>query len=520
MKRLTQVVVLFVFIAFMAACGGGRATDVAEPMTENVVHLPAGTAAYEVAAETIIEAPAAGLQPPNDQAYAGMFFEDYGVNPFIDTEDDNLSTFAIDVDTGSYTLMRSYVNRGNLPPDEAVRVEEFINYFEQDYAAPQTGAFAIHLEGAPAPYGENDSYYLVRVGIQGYEVGREQRPDVTLIFVIDVSGSMDMENRLGLVKQSLRILVDELRPTDRVGIVVYGSNARAVLEPTYVDSRRTILNAIDSLQPEGATNAEAGLMLAYRMADEYRRSEGITRLILCSDGVANVGNTGAETILQHAAEGISLSTFGFGMGNYNDVLMEQLADQGDGSYAYIDTLREAERVFIHDLTGTLLTIAKDAKIQVEFNGDIVERYRLLGYENRDVADEDFRKDDVDAGEIGAGHSVTALYEIKLTDQFDPAAMAMTVYVRYANPDSGEVVEINNAMTIGQFTASFAEASPRFQLTAVVAEYAEILRDSYWARGNDLNSIVFDARRIAEYFPGDEDVQEFAQLVNAAVNLTR
>lgn len=200
--------------------------------------------------------------------------------------------------------------------------------------------------------------------------------------------------------------------------------------------------------------------------------------------------------------------------------MEQLADQGDGSYAYIDTLREAERVFIHDLTGTLLTIAKDAKIQVEFNGDVVERYRLLGYENRDVADEDFRKDDVDAGEIGAGHSVTALYEIKLADEFDLAAAAMTVYVRYANPDSGEVVEINNAITIGQFTASFAEASPRFQLTAVVAEYAEILRDSYWARGNDLNSIVFDVRRIAEYFPGDEDVQEFAQLVNAAVNLTR
>lgn len=320
MKRLTQVVVLFVFMAVLAACGGGRATDVAEPMTENVVHLPAATAAYEVAAEAIMEAPAAGLQPPNDQAYADMFFEDYGVNPFIDTEDDNLSTFAIDVDTGSYTLMRSYVNRGNLPPDEAVRVEEFINYFEQGYAAPQTGAFAIHLEGAPAPYGENDSYYLVRVGIQGYEVGREQRPDVTLIFVIDVSGSMDMENRLGLVKQSLRILVDELRPTDRVGIVVYGSNARAVLEPTYVDSRRTILNAIDSLQPEGATNAEAGLMLAYRMADEYRRGEGITRLILCSDGVANVGNTGAETILQHAAAGISLSTFGFGMGNYNELL--------------------------------------------------------------------------------------------------------------------------------------------------------------------------------------------------------
>ncbi|MCA9976795.1 MAG: von Willebrand factor type A domain-containing protein [Anaerolineales bacterium] len=528
MKRFTQYLILFVFMTILAACSS---MDTAEPMpniTADSIAVPSATAAgtaslnYAAEEEEVMAEPetAVDLQPPNDEAYADMFFEDYGVNPFIDTEDDNLSTFAIDVDTGSYTIMRNYVNLGNLPPDEAVRVEEFINYFEQDYTAPQTGAFAIHLEGSPAPYGENDNYNLVRVGIQGYEVDREQRPDATLIFVIDVSGSMDMDNRLGLVKQSLRILVDELRPTDRVGIVVYGSSAHAVLEPTYVDSRSTILNAIDSVRSEGSTNAEEGLMIAYRMADEYRRSDGITRLILCSDGVANVGNTGAETILQHAADGISLSTFGFGMGNYNDVLMEQLADQGDGSYAYIDTLREAERVFIDDLTGTLLTIAKDAKIQVEFNVDVVERYRLLGYENRDVADEDFRNDTVDAGEIGAGHSVTALYEVKLADEFDPTAAAMTIYVRYADPESGEVTEISNAIAAGQFAASFTEASPRFQLDAVVAEYAEILRDSYWAQENDLSSIVTDAQRIAEYFPGDEDVQEFAQLVSSAATLAR
>lgn len=527
MKRLTRLLILCVFVVSLVACSS--AADTAEPATNEATSLPQPTASQvmnlteeEFAAEEPMVADAADteLQPPNDQAYADMFFEDYGVNPFIDTEDDNLSTFAIDVDTGSYTIMRNYVNRGNLPPDEAVRVEEFINYFEQDYEPPQNGAFAIHLEGSPAPYGENESYYLVRVGIQGYEVDKSQRPDATLIFVIDVSGSMDMENRLGLVKQSLSILVDELRPTDRVGIVVYGSRAHAILEPTYVDSRSTILDAIDRVQPEGSTNAEEGLMLAYRMADEYRRTEGITRLILCSDGVANVGNTGAETILQHAADGISLSTFGFGMGNYNDVLMEQLADQGDGSYAYIDTLREAERVFIDDLTGTLLTIAKDAKIQVAFNTEVVERYRLLGYENRNVADEDFRNDAVDAGEIGAGHSVTALYEVKLADTADPTAAAMTVYVRYANPDSGEVTEINNSITTGQFATTFMAASPRFQLDAVVAEYAEILRNSYWAQENDLHNIVQDARRISEYFPSDPDVQEFAGLVATATNISQ
>ncbi|MFQ5399649.1 MAG: von Willebrand factor type A domain-containing protein [Anaerolineae bacterium] len=509
-----STLILWLFAALvMAACGGG------DPLLTNAEYTEQ-SASPMATLESMAALPAGGLAPPNGAPYGAMFFEDYGVNPFIDTEDDNLSTFAVDVDTGSYTVMRRYVTDGYLPPDESVRVEEFINYFDQAYTPPESGAFAIHLEGAPAPYGENERYHLVRVGIQGYEVPPEQRPDAMLIFVVDVSGSMNMENRLGLVKESLGMLLDQLRPTDRVGLVVYGSRAHVILEPTPVDSRRTIMRAIDRLVSEGSTNAAEGIMLAYQLAEAFARPGQINRLILCSDGVANVGQTAADAILQHAEAGISLSTFGFGMGNYNDVLMEQLADQGDGSYAYIDTLRAAERVFVRDLTGTLMTIARDAKIQVEFNPVVVERYRLLGYENRDIADESFRDDSVDAGEIGAGHSVTALYEVKFADEADPAIVAMTVRVRYADPETAEVKEIEQSIAQADFAAVFTKASPHFQLSAVVAEYAEILRDSYWARDSSLESVAADARRIAEYLPQDEEVQEFAQMVATAAGLSQ
>ncbi len=508
--------ILFVcLLAVLTACSSNPVTGTA-PLYNEQQPMATQAVAYEpVSVESI-----APFAPPNGEAAPDMFFEDYGVNPFIDSQDDNLSTFAIDVDTGAYTLMRRYISDGNLPPDEAVRVEEFINYFDQGYSSPETGAFAIHLEGAPTPYGENENYQLVRVGIQGYRVDETERPNATLIFVIDVSGSMDMENRLGLVKESLHMLLNHLRPTDRVGIVVYGSSARVVLQPTWVDSRSTIMAAIDSLYPEGSTNAEEGLMVAYQMAQAYFQPDQINRLILCSDGVANVGNTAAETILQQAEEGISLSTFGFGMGNYNDVLMEQLADQGDGSYAYVDTLDEAERIFVNQLTSTIFTIAKDVKIQVVFNPAVVERYRLLGYENRAIADEDFRDDTVDAGEVGAGHSVTALYEIRLADGANPAEVAMSVSLRFADPETAEITEISRAITPIEFAAAFENASPRFQLDAVVAEYAEVLRGSYWAQENDLVSVAIDARRIAEYLPEDTDVQEFAALVWQAASLNQ
>jgi Ca-activated chloride channel family protein len=464
-----------------------------------------------------------GTTEPNGQPYGDVFFKNYGVNPFIDTEDDHFSTFAVDVDTASYTVMRRFVGDGNLPPSEAVRVEEYVNYFKQDYQPPAEGegAFAIHLEGAPSPYG-GERYYLARVGLKGYEVPAEERKDVVLTFVIDVSGSMGRENRLGLVKQALQLLVQELRPTDKVGIAVYGTNGRTLLEHTAVADGERILRAIDQLRPEGATNAEQGLVIGYGMAAKAFNARAINRVILCSDGVANVGDTASDAILKqirrYAEENIYLTTVGFGMGNYNDILMEQLADDGNGFYAYVDTLDEAERIFVRDLTSTLQVIAKDAKIQVDFNPAVVKSYRLIGYENRDVADQDFRNDKVDAGEIGAGHSVTALYEVKFQADAPESEAALTVYVRYQDPTGGEVTEVSRSMTRAEFAPAFQDASPRFQLDAVVAEYAEILHESYWAKGSSLVGVVEEARRIAKALPRDPDVVEFAGLVERAASL--
>lgn len=450
-----------------------------------------------------------------------MFFENYGVNPFIDTEDDQLSTFAMDVDTGSYTVARRYVQDGMLPPKDAIRVEEFVNYFDYDYPLPDEGqTFAIHLEGAPSPFGETERYEMMRIGIQGYAVPPEERQDVTLTFVIDVSGSMDREDRLTLVKRALTLLVEELRPTDTVGIVVYGSDARSVLPPTRGDEKDRILSAIYRLNPEDATNAEAGLLLGFRQAEQAYNAETINRVILLSDGVANVGDTGPEAILrtigEYATRGIYLSTVGFGLGNYNDTLMEQLANQGDGTYAYVDNIREARRIFVEDLSGTLQTIAKDAKVQVDFNPEVVARYRLLGFENRAIADDQFRDDSVDAGEIGAGHSVTALYEIKRHP--DAEGLIATVYLRWQDPESDEVSEVSVELHSEQFAPAFTETSPSFQLATIVSEYAEVLRESYWAQENTLAGVQEEAERIGRLFEGNEDVDELVELVGKAADL--
>ncbi len=541
-KSVFKLTALIVVTALLVGCGTAAAPTEEPPVEwlapQEATEAPA--VVYEVEVAATASPPDAGPGPstggtdePNDQPYGDVFFEDYGVNPFIDTEDDHFSTFAVDVDTASYTVMRRFIGDGHLPPDESVRVEEYVNFFEQAYEPPRDieseGAFAIHLEGAPSLYGgerEDGSrpYYLARVGIKGYEIPPEMRKDAVLTFVIDVSGSMDYENRLGLVKQALRLLVEQLRPTDKVGIAVYGSRGRAILEHTAVEDSRRILEGIDRLRPEGATNAEEGLVIAYEMASAAFDPEAVNRVILCSDGVANVGNTGPDSILaqirEHARSGIYLTTVGFGMGNYNDVLMEQLSNDGDGFYAYVDTLKEAERVFVHDLTSTLQVIAKDAKIQVDFNPAVVSRYRLIGYENRDVADEDFRNDAVDAGEIGVGHSVTALYEIKFHPEVSAYDPAMTVYVRYEDPDTGQVVEINRAIAKADFVSTFRDASIRFQLDAVVAEYAEILRESYWAKESSLASVAEEASRVAEYLPHDADVAEFAGLVERASRISR
>ena len=542
-KHTPLIMGVLIILLLTSACGGAAATEApAAPTTHYEPAAPAEPAQpeepYYSEEPEVQSAPAdsgreeslssAGPLAPGKSGYPGgneptdMFFEDYGVNPSIDTEDDHLSTFALDVDTGSYTVMRNYINDGYLPPEESVRVEEYVNYFEQGYPSPPAHqAFGIYIDGAPSPFTETERYQMLRIGIQGYDVPDRERKDVSLTFVIDISGSMDMDNRLGLVKRSLELLVEQLRPTDQVGIVVYGSDARVVLDPTPASRKGRILRAIYNLRTEGATNAEAGLRLGYKLAMRAYEPEAVNRVILCSDGVANVGQTEADSILRevhgYVEEGVTLATFGFGMDNYNDTLMEQLADNGDGFYAYVDDLNEARRLFVEDLTSTLQTIAMDAKVQVDFNPEVVSRYRLVGFENRDVADEDFRDNRVDAGEIGAGHSVTALYEVKLSPE--AYGQIANVYMRWQDPDTRQVVEISKDFYVNDLARDFHKADPYFQRAVVVAEYAEILRDSYWAEESSLDAVYEEAQRVSKYLYRDEDMREFVELVGQARRLS-
>ena len=460
----------------------------------------------------------APLNPPNDEAYHDMYFKGAGANPFIDTEDDHLSTFGMDVDTGSYSIARRYVTESYLPPAEAIRVEEFINAFDYHYDPPAEDAFAIHIDGAPSKFGEGKRLQLLRIGLRGRVIPSEHRKDANLTFVIDVSGSMEKENRLELVKKALTLLVDQLRPTDKVGIVVYGSRGRLVLPHTDLTQRSEILAAINSLKPSGSTNAEEGLRIGYDLAWRNASVNHINRVILCSDGVANVGKTGPDEILKviraYVKKEITLSTVGFGMGNYNDVLMEQLANTGDGNYAYVDTLSEAKRIFVENLTGTLQLIAKDAKIQVDFNPEVVSRFRLLGYENRRLNHEEFRDDTVDAGEVGSGHQVTALYEVKLHP--DATGKMATVSIRYADADNHQVHEVSRDISVSQLHESFDAAPATFRLAAAVAEFAEILRESYWAKDGSLDTVH---QVVKDAFPEIDSPQviELMYLVNKAIS---
>ena len=479
-----------------------------------LIYMGCGGSSDEAEESSIGLIPA--LNPPNGAVYDDVFFKEYGTNPFIDTEDDNFSTFGMDVDTASYAVTRRYLRDGHLPPPEAVRVEEFVNAFDYNYVPPSQDAFAVHIEGAPSRFGEGKRLQMLRIGIQGRVIPDENRKDAMLTFVIDVSGSMAMENRLELVKRALTLLVEQLRPGDEVAIIVYGTNARTVLPHTGIENREEILAAIHSLTPEGVTNAEEGLRLGYTHALRNAKIGNINRVILCSDGVANVGETGPDAILKtirsHVEEGITLTTVGFGMGNYNDVLMEQLANKGNGSYAYVDTLNEAKRIFVENLTGTLQLIAKDAKVQVEFNPQVVSRFRLLGYENRRLDHEDFRDDDADGGEIGSGHSVTTLYEIKLHE--GATGQLATVFIRHEDPDTHRVSETSEEIFTTELKGTFEEASPEFQLAATVAEFAEILRESYWAREGSLAVVKQSLKSIVPQI-ANEQVDELMHLVSQA-----
>ncbi len=440
------------------------------------------------------------------------------VQAFVTAAANAFSTFAIDVDTASYTRARRELLEGRKPSPGAIRAEEFINSFDYDYAPPPAGRmFSIQAEAAPSPF--RPSLELLKLGIKGYRLARDAKSAAVVTFVIDGSGSMDTADRMGLVKQAIRFAVARLQPEDRVAIVRFSNQASLVLEPTPAGQSDAILAAVNDLQCGGSTNLEAGLRLGYATAIDAFVPGGANRVILLSDGVANLGAADATSILaavEKAREmGIYISVFGVGAGTYNDKMLETLADKGDGQYAYLDSADTARAALGDNLDANLFTIAKDVKIQVEFNPLLVKRWRQIGYDNRQLTKEQFRNDTVDAGEVGLGQSVTALYELEL----DPAAGEKepvgVVRVRYRDVKTGRVEEVQRTLSAQDRYAEFAKAPARFRLAAGVAEFAERLRGSPFVDGGSYDEVLQVLRPVALELRLDRNVQELPRLVRAA-----
>jgi Ca-activated chloride channel family protein len=443
-------------------------------------------------------------------------YDHIGENPFLDAKDNPLSTFSIDVDTASYSNVRRFVNEGSLPPKDAVRVEEMINYFTYDYAEPSDGRpFAVHLDVASCPW--ETSHRLVRIGLKGKEIATDKRGPSNLVFLLDVSGSMMPPERLPLVKQAMRLLVEKLTENDRVAIVVYAGASGLALQSTTGDHKEQILEALENLQAGGSTNGAEGIQLAYKIAADNFIKGGVNRVILATDGDFNVGVTNQGDLIRliedKAKSGVFLSVLGVGTDNLKDSTMQKLADKGNGNYAYLDSLDEARKVLVQQMNGTLVTIAKDVKIQVEFNPARVASYRLIGYEKRMLRKEDFNNDKVDAGEIGAGHTVTALYEVvPVGAASNPAASVppvdrlkysanesstssgskssddmLTVKLRYKKPDENKSELIERAVT--DINATFESAPVDLKFAAAVAEFGMILRDSEYKGNGTLNAVI-------------------------------
>jgi Ca-activated chloride channel family protein len=431
-------------------------------------------------------------------------------NIFREALKNPLSTFSIDVDAASYSNVRRFINNGQRPPKDAVRIEELVNYFDYDYAQPTNNhPFAIHTEISSAPW--NSKHKLVHIGLQGKTIPTDKLPPSNLVFLIDVSGSMDAPNKLPLLKSSFKMLLEQLRPQDHVAIVVYAGAAGLVLKPTAGDEKRKILDALDQLQAGGSTAGGAGINLAYSIAKQHYKQGANNRVILATDGDFNIGessNASMERLIEEKRkDGIFLTVLGFGMGNYKDSKMETLADKGNGNYAYIDNIMEARKVLVNEFGGTLFTIAKDVKLQIEFNPMKVKAYRLIGYENRILKNEDFNNDKKDAGELGSGHTVTALYEIipvGVDSEFftvddlkyqritiDPKAEKtkelMTIKFRYKEPNSDESKLIVHPLL--DSNTALANTSNNFRWSASVAAFGMLLRESEYIKNYTYDKVV-------------------------------
>lgn len=438
-------------------------------------------------------------------------------NIFLETTNNPLSTFSIDVDAASYSNMRRFLNNGQMPPKDAIRIEEMLNYFNYDYSQPEDEhPFSIYTEISTAPW--NEEHRLVHIGLQGKKIPTDNLPPSNLVFLLDVSGSMNSANKLPLLKAGFKLLVEQLRPRDHVAIVVYAGAAGLVLPSTSGEEKGKILAALNQLEAGGSTAGGAGIKLAYQVAKNNFKLEGNNRVILATDGDFNIGessNAGMERLIeQKREEGVFLTVLGFGMGNYKDSKMETIADKGNGNYAYIDNILEAKKVLVNEFGGTLFTIAKDVKLQIEFNPTKVQAYRLIGYENRALRNEDFNNDKKDAGELGSGHTVTALYEIipvgvkskfspldklkyqttKVVRKANHTNELMTIKFRYKAPNGMKSKLIEHPLVDTHIALN--NTSDNFKWSAAVASFGMLLRDSEF-KGNSTFEEVLSLGRSAK-----------------------
>ncbi len=445
----------------------------------------------------------------------GDLYAEVAENPVVRAQEQQVSTFSIDVDTASYANARRFLQSGHLPPANAIRIEEFVNYFSYHYENPQgPHPFSIHSERMESPF--TKGRHLLKIGLQGKRIAAENLPKRNLVFLIDVSGSMSSRDKLPLLKQGFAMLSQTLREDDRVAIVVYAGAAGAVLLPTSGASKDTILAALDRLQSGGGTNGGQGIELAYQLAEQNFDPDAINRIILASDGDFNVGKTdkaGLVALIEEKRKtGVYLSILGFGRGNLNDATMEQLADKGNGNYSYIDSVQEAQKVLVEEGGANFVTLAKDVKIQVEFDAEVVENYRLVGYENRMMANEDFANDARDAGEMGPGHSVTAVYELLLKDGAAEAPLA-EVKLRYKRP--GETQSIEFSHRVGAQSESGVSADMHF--AAAVTAFALLLKESKYRGDLNWTKVVAMAEAAVSDAPSKRR-QEFLSLVKIAAGL--
>lgn len=471
---------------------------------------------------------------PNSEVY-----QHYNESSVKVVSESPVSTFSVDVDTGSYSNARRMLNQGILPPADAIRVEEFLNYFDYQYDVPSSieQPFGVNTAITPAPW--NQERHILRIGLKGYEPDASEAPGIekgsNLVFLLDVSGSMNQPNKLPLLKRSLTMLSKQLNARDKVAIVVYAGASGVVLEPTAANNTFAIEQALNNLKAGGSTNGAAGIEQAYQLAQQSFIKGGVNRVILATDGDFNVGMTNHKALIdlieKQREQGIALTTLGFGQGNYNDHLMEQLADAGNGNYAYIDNINEARKVLVDELQSTMQIIAKDVKIQVEFNPEAVAEYRLIGYDNRILAEEDFNNDKVDAGDIGAGHTVTALYEITLVESQEkflderrykkstPTILSLNnselaqVKLRY-KASNGDTSQLLTRVVKQDDIVDFDQQSPDFKFALAVASFAQLIKGSKYAPAIDFQWIVDTAQQTK-----GEDLftyrSEFIQLIKSA-----